>query len=368
MVFIAASFAISGLLKSDRTPTGANSASERGLFVETQEITPGPYLIAFETTGSVEARANVSIVPQVSGRVITVHEEFFEGGAFEAGTVLFEIEPRDFELEVQRVKAEIAQASTNFSLEQAEGKAAVAEWKQLNGDKKVPRLVARKPQIDEAWAALKAAKAQLENAELNLERTQFTLPFTGRVLFTNLEQGQYVAAGQSYGEAFDVGTLEVVSSLKDQQLEWLLNAEKPDVLITTRFLGEEKTYQGLVKRKAAAFDMQTRFASVRFGFEEDAVDLLPGVFVTLKIQGPALQNIALLPAQALQKDGVVWLVDRDGKLQSFMPEIAYADGRHIAVSNIDETVTVVTSRVSGATEGTAVLSGEQTPQEVMNEQ
>lgn len=362
-IFIVGSFVVSGLLQTKRTPAGTSSDNERGVFVETQEVTPAPYRISFETTGTVEARANVSVVPQVSGRVVAVNEQFFEGGVFEAQSVLFEIEPKDFELEVQRIKSDIARASTNFKLEQAEAEAAVAEWEQLNGDKKVPYLVARKPQIAETWAALKAAKAQLENAELDLERTKFSLPFDGRVLFSNLEQGQYVSAGQSYGEAFDVGTLEVVASLKDQQLEWLMGSENPDVKITTTYLGQEKTYGGVLKRGASSFGAQTRFATVRFGFAGGVVDLLPGVFVTLTIQGPELQDIALLPAQAMQKNGVVWLVDADGKLKSLTPEIAYADGQFIAVSNIDETVSVVTSRASGATEGTAVLQSDRLSKE-----
>ena len=355
VAFIVASFVISSLLQTKRTPTGENSASERALYVETQEIQPGPYRIAFETTGVIEARANVKIVPEVSGRITRINDQFFEGGVFKASSTLFQIEPRDLQLEIQRLKAKIAQASTNYSLEKAESQAADEEWKQLNGDMKMPNLVARKPQIAEALANLRAAEAELGKAQLDLKRTRFTLPFNGRVLSTTLEKGQYVSAGQSYGEAFDVSALEVNASLEDKQLEWLLSVKNPDIEVSATYLGEEKVYKGFLKRSPASFDTKTRFATVRFGFGKVITDLLPGVFVTLKIQGPELQNIALLPGQCMQKNGLIWLVDAEGKLRSLKPEIAYADGRTIAISNMTEPMTIVTSRLSGATEGAAVL-------------
>src|SRR5690606_3237290 len=110
------------------------------------------------------------IVPEVSGRVVFVHAAFFEGGQFAAGEVLFKIDPRDFELEVARREAEVARAQTVLELAEAESSAALGEWKQIHGKRPAPDLVARKPQMAEAAATLKSARAQLEEAKLRLER------------------------------------------------------------------------------------------------------------------------------------------------------------------------------------------------------
>ena len=166
IVFIAGSFAISFSLQSQKSSAGKNIGKERVVFVSAEVIQPEPYRISFDVTGNVEARADIGIVPQVQGRIIEMNENFFSGGLFKAGETLFRIEPRDFELEVQRLEAEVARARTTFNIEQAESKAALEEWRLINGSKKAPSLVARKPQKDEAWANLKAAKAQLENAKL----------------------------------------------------------------------------------------------------------------------------------------------------------------------------------------------------------
>lgn len=354
VLVIIASFAISNLLGSKRPPVARSSGADRALFVETKKVTPGPYRIAFETTGTVEARAEIGIVPQVSGRVVAVNDQFFEGGMFEAEEVLFRIDPRDFELEVERLEAEVARAETSLDLETAEAEAALSEWRQINGSKAAPSLVARKPQMAEARVNLKAAKAQLENARLDLERASFALPFSGRVLSSELARGQYVTAGQSYGTVFDMETLEVRASLEDKQLEWLLGAEAPDITITATYLGETRAYQTFLKRGASSLDSQTRFATVSFGFENTVRDVLPGVFVKIHIQGSNLDDVSILPAGAMQKEGVVWVVKADSTLSVLKPDIVYADDDHIAARGIHQTVNVVTSRLSGATEGVSV--------------
>lgn len=351
VAFIVGSFLASAALETERKVTKERDTADRILFVETQEIAPGPYQISFNTTGLVEARAQINIVPEVSGRIIAVNEEFFEGGKFEADEVLFEIEPLDFKLELERLQAAVAQARTAYNIAEAETEAATREWKMLSGDKPVPRLVARRPQKDEAWANLKAAKANLKNAELDLERTKFSLPHAGRVISSELEIGQYVAAGQSYGEVFNVDTLEVRATLEDQQLEWLFAVENPKIEITTKQHGVTQTYAGFLKRGVSSVDPQTRFAPISFGVVDEEAALLPGMFVEITAQGPELNNVLVAPASSLQKEGIIWTLDNDNALHAFEPVVVYADNQIVAVRNVNEQRNIVTSRVSGATDG-----------------
>ncbi len=354
IAFIIGSFIISSTLRVDTSKRGLSSSDDRALFVEVQNIAPAPYRVSFQATGAIKARAEIRVAPQISGRVTVVNDQFFEGGVFEKDVVLFEVEPEDFKLEIQRLEAEIARARTTFNLEEAESAAALAEWITFNGDKPVPALVARKPQKAEAWANLKAAKAQLANAKLDLDRTRYSLPFKGRVLESDLAEGQFVSMGQSYGRVFDISTLEVQASLEDQKLEWLMGSLDPEIVITSKYLGQSQVHKGTLKRSAASFDAQTRFASVSFGFAEQVTDLLPGVFVDIEVQGPQYKDVSTLPAGALQKEGIIWIVNDDQTLSALEPEIIYSDGQSVVVRNLKEPKNIVVSRVSGATEGTRV--------------
>ena len=353
-IFIGLSVFASFLLQSTQEGPQRTETNARELYVETENISPAPYRISFETTGTVQARAEIGVVPEVPGRVVEVNPNFFEGGTFEAGEVLFKIEPKDFKLEIERLEAAVAQARTAFNIAEAESEASIEEWRSLNGDAKPPRLVAKKPQLDEAWANLKGAKAQLENAKLDLERSTFSLPFAGRVLSASLEEGQYVSAGQEYGRVFDLASLEVRASLEDKQLEWLMSSNNPDIDITANYLGEQRKYDGVMKRAASALDPQTRFAAVNFGFVDKTPDLLPGIFATINVTGQPMDNISQIPASALQKEGIVWVVDDNKTLRAVEPDVIFATQDHLAARNFGSNMTVVTSRVAGATEGMSV--------------
>ena len=256
-VFIVVAVLIAALMRNDYEPAGSNGGGGRDLYVDTAVVSPGPYQLVFEITGTVEARTEIHIVPQVRGRVETVAPDFYTGGAFQKDELLFQIDPRDFEFEIKRLDAEVARARTNLELEKVESRAALEEWALINRDLPAPDLVARLPQKAEAQAALQAAEALLSNAQLSLERASFRLPFDGRVLQSSIAPGQYVSAGQSYGTAFDLSSLDVVASIEGKKLEWLLRTEDPRVTITADYLGREVAYEGQFKRGASSLDTGT---------------------------------------------------------------------------------------------------------------
>lgn len=353
-LFIVLAFMISNMLQVSKTLPGEALHEERLMVAETLSVTPQAYRVSFSSTGVVQARADIAVVPQVGGRVVSVNENFFEGGDFEAGEALFEIDPVDYKLQIERLEAEVSQAQTAYTLEKAEADAAIAGWKQINGDKEVPSLVARKPQKAQALATLKAAKAQLKSAELDLERTKFSLPFSGRVLSSSLENGEYVSAGQSYGDVYDVSTLEVRTSLEDKKLEWLLGTKEPSISIQTTYLGKQKKYEGVLKRGVSSLDTQTRFASVNIGFAAMPEDIVPGVFVDLQIMGPVLQNVLVVPITALQKGSVIWAVKENDTLYKLDVSMVYADQDFVVLSGVERPVNIVVSKLPGGSNGAKI--------------
>lgn len=353
--FVGLSFFISNLLETQKPVLETSGDQDRPLFVETESLRTGSYRISFQTTGIVEARTLVDVVPEVNGRLVYVNEDFFEGGHFEKDEILFEIDPRDYRYEVERLQAEVARAQTALNLEQAESEAAKAEWEQINPNTPIPDLVARVPQLNEARANLRAAQAMLDNAKLNLERTRFSFPFEGRVLSSDLALGRYVSTGQSYGTVFNLLDLEVKSSLEEQQLKWLINQDQLDIYVTATHLGQQNTYPARLKRGVASLDPNTRFASVSFGLEAtdqpSRIPLLPGTFSSVVVEGPILEGITKLPPASIQKNNMVWGVDDDNRLVQLSPDIIYQKESYIVVQGLEDPVDVVVSTVEGAAEG-----------------
>ena len=355
IIFLVGAFAISKMLSAQKQIPQTQEGKERIASVNVIEVFPGKHRITFETSGVVRARSQVDLIPEVSGRLVEISDNVFQGGAFKSGERLFQVNPKDFTLEIQRLEAEIARAKTTLKLQQAEAQAAVIEWGEINPGQDVPPLVAREPQMAEAEASLKAAQAQLGLAKLDLERAKFSFPFAGRVVESALELGQFVNAGQSYGQVFDIAALEVEAALEDQQLEWLLaSGEDVQTHIQTRYLGQDYRVEGVLKRSAANLDSDTRFGTVSFGFKEPQDVLIPGVFVQVMVVGAEEDNVSVLPLSALQEKNVLWVVSADNMLKRIVPEILYISESEVTLRGLERGMRVVNGRINGASNGARV--------------
>ncbi|MBX2858964.1 MAG: efflux RND transporter periplasmic adaptor subunit [Cellvibrionaceae bacterium] len=353
VAFVVAALAISKVLQSSYELPSNTVRDERIVTVETRQLEPQDYRIKFSTSGVVAAKANVEVIPQVGGRIKAIHPQLFQGGSFAAGEVLFRIDTREFELSVRQREADLQRAEANLALAKAEVVSATQNWRSTHGDKPIPPLVAREPQLQSARAEVASAEAALDNAKLQLERCEFKLPFPGRVLRANLSEGQVVAAGQSYGEVFSAENLEVGASLDEKQLQWLISAASPKIELKYSLFGENQVRQGLLARGAASLDPSTRFASISFAFAETNLEVIPGVFVEVQIEGKQLPNIIRLPPTAMQSDGSIWQ-EKDGELAAWQPEILYQTAAEIIVTGDSQAVNVVTSRLAGGFTGMKV--------------
>ena len=295
-------------------------------------------------------------------KVISVNENAFAGGTFEAGELLFQIEPKDYQLALRDAEAAVAQASAAYDIEVAESKLAIAEWQQIQGDRLAPALVARKPQLNEAKATLRAAQAQLSDATLDLERTVYSLPFKGRIVSSSLTSGQLLTTGQSYGTAYDMKTLEIQASLDEQKLSWLMETPDPHITVTTTYQGQEHRFKGALKRGASSLDSATRFGQIAVGLADNALKsartsegLIPGLFAQLAIQGPYVNDVIALPSSALQKGGTIWRIDPAMQtLDRADAQVIYSNGATIFVRGIEGNALIVTSKLPGGAQGMGV--------------
>ena len=319
---VVGAIALSRVLSSTRTLPQAMVVSVP-LSVTVANIHVGSHPVEIRTTGRVIPRGTVSITPQVSGRVEWVSESFYGGGFLESDQILFRIEAADYQNNVARERAEVAKAQTDVALEKAEAHAAVAEWQALNDGVALPPLVSRAPQIAQADAELAAAKARLAQAELDLSRTQYSLPFDGRVISSSLEVGEYVLAGQRYGQIYNQDSLEVVLSLPQGDLTWISGSAEIGITITFEEPGTERVSRsiaGIILRRGAELNDTTRFQEIIIKPIGDG-NLLPGMLTEVVLSSAPVANTWELPVTALQAEQVIWLVDEDLTLRRVKPEI-----------------------------------------------
>lgn len=354
IIFVLLSFSFARFMENDTLNQTNYQFAERVLFVNSKKIIPGEYRISYQTTGIVEARHEIEIIPQVSGRVVWVNEKLHRGELFKQKEALFEINREDYDLELIKTEAEVARANTALDIEIAESEASMEEWKDLTGNKEAPDLISRKPQLDEAQSRLKAALAQRERARLNLDRTIFRLPFDAQITESHLSEGQYVAAGHSYGRAYDRNYLEVASAIPDNQLNILFNSHNQDVDLEIDLYGKKRIYRGKIYKTANSIDRSSRFANIRIKLLKPDMDLLVGNFAKVNIKGEKLKDIAVIPLSAMQKDRTILIIKEDNTIIKFKPKIVQMMDKTVAISGIDHSFRVITNNMPNAISGMRV--------------
>ena len=360
IILITGTFVLSRFLSSlHMAPETRTAAGKLEMVVESVEVKPQSHRLSFSTTGTVQVRALTDIVPRVSGRIVAIDNNAFAGGMFTSDTLLFRIDAKDYELAIEQAQSEVIRAQTQLRLQKAQSAAAAAEWRELNPGKPIPPLVGQEPQLKAARFAVNAARSRLKKARLDLSRTEYRLPFTGRIVKLNVEAGQYVVAGQSYGQAYQPAALEVVVPLEAQQLAWLLESQEPDISVSSRYLGSAST-SAFLKRVGANLDPQTRMTRVFLGFKEPNTDLVPDVFVSVEITGPVRKNVWLLPLDALQQDGRIWIVTPENRLRLLKLSIIQVTREAVVARSDGSTIAVVRGSLPEATEGTAVRTSRNT--------
>ena len=352
LVFLVAAFILSQMIGTEERIQPSPEAS-KPLLVRTVEVHPETRPVIFRRTGNVEVNGVINVVPQVSGRVIKVADNFNDGDIFEAQSVLFEIEPEDFVNQVDIAQAEVERAETELALQEAESRAAIADWKSLNGSKAVPPLVAQEPQMEQAKANLKAAKARLNDANLALSRTRFSYSFPGRVIDTDIEVGQYLQAGQAYGTVYAKGSLEITIPVEDKILNYIDRDSK--VRIQAGTFGGEQILDGRIDRIGSELDRETRFVNLIVEPEGDDWDaLLPGVFASVELIGTELSDIWVLPNGTLQGTEAVWIVSQDNTLMRYQPKIISVQDNVTLAVGTGESVRLVNGLLKAGSDGMKV--------------
>jgi RND family efflux transporter MFP subunit len=144
-----------------------------------------------EYTGRLEAVKTVEVRPRVAGAIERV--AFKEGALVKKGELLFQIDPRPYQAELDKAQAEAQRAVDRAALTRAELERAqkLVEARAMSREEFDQRQTARA----EAESAIRAANAAVASAKLNLEFTQIRAPIAGRIGRALITEGNLVAGG-----------------------------------------------------------------------------------------------------------------------------------------------------------------------------
>ena len=318
--------------------------------VEGTVLRSATYPLRVKAQGTVQPRTRSTLVPEVSGRVVSVSDAFRPGGFFAEGEILLELDRVDYETAVTIAEASLAQAKLVLAEEEARAGQAADDWKDLGRSGTVPPLVARLPQLAKARADVAAAEAQTEQARRNLERTKIRAPYEGQVIEQVVDVGQFVSQGTTLGRIFATDYLEVRLPLPEQESRFLdlPHAYKDDkgegsgeaipVALLAQIAGEQVIWEGEIVRVESGLDEQTRQAvavarvSEPYAKREDGrPPLLMGTFVQAEIDGGDLENVFVIPRSAVRAGNEIILISEENRLSRVTVHPLVSNADHVVV-------------------------------------
>ena len=190
-------------------------------------------------TDDATARANVvGIAPRVSGQILKLNVQ--DNQAVKEGDVLFELDPEDYKLVLEKAKAELA--TIDRQLAQAED--TLRRLEPL-----LPHGFATAENVDKARTAVTTLQAQREgaNATINLEELHLSYckviaPFSGRVINLNISAGAQVTTGVAVFSLLDTNKWYVIANFREAEIQHMAPGSEAIVYLSStpsqRFRGK----------------------------------------------------------------------------------------------------------------------------------
>ncbi len=286
------------------------------------------FRLTVQASGVVTPGVESQLATEVPGRIIWVAPNLVVGGRFEAGDSIVQIDPRDYELQIERAEAALEKAKAQLQTEEQKASVARKEW-ELIEDGSPSSLALHKPQLANARAIVSEAETVLHQAQLDLERTVVKAPFTGRVRSKQVGVGHYANRGTPIASIYSTDVAEVRLPIPDAELAFLWlptnGADGPSVKLQTTYAGREHVWYGRIVRTDGEVDARTgivhAIAEVQNAFDETSgTPMAVGMYVDAEIRGRSITAIEV-PVAALRDDSQIYVVDEEGLLHPRSVEV-----------------------------------------------
>jgi multidrug efflux system membrane fusion protein len=330
-------------------------------------VEPRNAVVWDEFSGRLEAVERVAIRSRVAGTVQEIH--FREGALVEKGARLVTIDPAPYAAEVDRLEAQVASAEARVEFTQTE----VARGRTLLGTSALSardvdqRINAHK----EAEAAVRAAKASLQTARLNLGYTEIKAPVAGRVGRLEVTVGNLVAAGPESPvltrlvsvdpiyASFNANEAIVARALAALSPEANATADVGGITVEIATNAMNAAWsQGRLQLIDNQVDTTSGTVRLRAVFSNPDGRLIPGQFVRVRMAQPGKEPVIAVDERAIGTDqSKRFVVVIDGANKAAWREItlgAMAGNLRIVTSGLENGERIVVSGLQRVRPGVVV--------------
>ncbi len=348
---------------------------ERVLAVNVVTLTPETIVPELVVFGELRSQRTLDLRSATGGTVLSAADALVEGGTVEAGQLLLRINPVEAQAALDRARADLqdgqaelrdaeralilaedelvaarAQATLREqALSRAKdletrgvGTAAAVETAELAASSAQASVLTRRQAVASAQARIDQATTRLARAEIGVgeaERavadTEVFAAFDGTLADVTISPGGRVTANERFAQLVDPTRLEVSFRVSTSQYARLLDDAgsliKAPITVTLDVSGVNLRAEGQITREGATVGAgQT--GRLLFAQLDAAPGFRPGDFVTVRINEPALDGVARVPATAVAADQTVLVVGEEDRLSAADVTLLRRQGDDVIIS------------------------------------
>ena len=309
--------------------------------------------------GTVTPNSTVTVLPLLSGYLTEVG--YKEGEDVKKGQFLAQIDPRQYEIDLQQAQAALLKDQAALS----QARADLARYHELGAQKAIAEQTVADQEflVKQDEAQVKLDEANIAQFQLDLIYCRITAPVSGRVGLRLIDPGNYVTASSSPG-------IVVITTMKPTTVQFTVAQNDIGKVIERVNSGAQLAVTAYSSDNSQQIATGTLYAlnnqmatstgtvTLRAKFANDDEALFPNEFVNIKILVDTLQQAVLVPTPAVLTGApgdYVYLVNADSTVSVHKVTLGPSDGQHTAIlSGLSAGDTVVVDGTDRLTDGAAI--------------
>ncbi len=323
--------------------------------VTVKHVKPDSYSSKIKTFGEVAPKWTTALRAQVNGEITYINPKLQPGDRLKAGEIILKMDNSSYKAAVAQAQETLEDARVHFLKAKRRTDQAKSDWTR-SGFKGKPSssLVFHEPQLKAATVRVASSEIGLKRALRELNHTIVKSPYAGLVVERFANKGETLFSGDSILKMVSADDIEIKVNLDAAQVKNIGKWQGASVTIMDS--GSGKIWSGKITRNSGLLDKKTRLQSFYITPLEKRRQILPGMFVTVLIDGKKCENLIAVPESALTRDGLIWHVDNQDMLRSIKTKVAFYEGGNVFIKNIDnfENMAVVLTPVQKYISGTKI--------------
>ncbi|HKM67827.1 MAG TPA: MdtA/MuxA family multidrug efflux RND transporter periplasmic adaptor subunit [Candidatus Acidoferrum sp.] len=341
----------SGAAGGSGTPPGMMGApGAPGSFVVPVVVstaTKGDLPVFFNGLGNVTAFNTVTVRSRVDGQIVKIN--FTEGETVREGAALIEIDPRPYQVQLEQADGQLAKDEAQLRDVQVDYERYMLLYKE--GVIPKQQLDSQQAQVGTFEGAIKADRATIDNAKLQILYSHITAPISGRVGLRLVDMGNMVHATDTNGLLVitQVQPIAILFTLPQDQLPQVIARMKQGTPLTVEAYDRDNTMK-LASGKLLTIDNQidttTGTYKLKAVFDNAKNELFPNQFVNVHLLVDTKKNVVQVPTTAILR----------GPQGAYVFAVGADNTVKIHIVTLAETTGNVTGITSGLTSGEVVVT------------